>query len=168
MARRAKKGVEMDLSSFMAVLIMTIGCMVVILVSNVIIIISNPDNTRITSIVKSAIYEEGKEDEAKPFPLGNTSKEPAYIDVRRDRLIIYPSESIVPVRDLQLEGNAFEKLLDRLSTNKANEYVILLLRPGSVVVSRQLQKTIVQRGIALGYELFEQDRDVNYEQATGQ
>jgi len=166
MARRAKQGVEMDLSSFMAVLIMTIGCMVVILVSNVIIIISNPDNTSITSIVKTAIWIEGDEEEGKdPFPNGNKLKEPAYIDVRRDRLTIYPGEHIVPVRDLQLEGNAFDKLLDRISTNKANEYVVLLLRPRSVVVSRQLQKTIVQRGIGLGYELFEENREVNYESA---
>lgn len=166
MARKANTGVEMDLSSFMAVLIMTIGCMVVILVSNVIIIVSNPDNTRITSIIKTAIWNAGEDSkESPPFPDGNTSKEPAYIDVRRDRLIIYPGENIVPVRDLQLEGNEFENLLDRVSTNIASEYIVLLLRPGSVVVSRQLQKTITQRGIDLGYELFREGREVNYAQA---
>jgi hypothetical protein len=158
MAKRASQAVEMDLSSFMAVLIMTIGCMVVILVSNVIIIISNPENTTITSIVKSALTE-GQD----PFPQGNKAKEPSYIDVRRDRLVIYPGESIVPIRDLQLEGNEFEKLLDRVAANIADEYVVLLCRPGSVVVSRQLQKNISQRGIELGVELFEQDREVVYE-----
>ena len=158
MGKRASKGVEMDLSSFMAVLIMTIGCMVVILVSNVIIIISNPDNTTITSIVKTALTE-GDD----PFPQGNKAKEPSYVDVRRDRLIIYPGEHVVPVRDLQLEGNEFEKLLDHVSENIATEYVVLLCRPGSTVVGRQLQKTVVQRGIELGVELFEEGRIVEYD-----
>jgi hypothetical protein len=159
MAKRAKEALEMDLSSFMAVLIMTIGCMMVILVANVIIIISNPENVTITSIVKTALTE-GDD----PFPQGNKDKEPAYIDVQRDRLTIYPGKSIVPIRDLQLEGNEFEVLLDRVGTNIANEYIVLLCRPGSVVVSRQIQKTIAQRGIELGVELFEKDREVTYDQ----
>lgn len=169
MAKRKSSGVEMDLSSFMAVLIMTIGCMVVILVSNVIIIVSNPNNTRITSIITSSIYVEGMPDSKTeetllPFPNGNQLKEPTYVDVHRDRLIIYPGESIVPVRDMRLEGNAFEKALNRVAANTANEYIILLLRPGTAPVARQLKKSIEQRGIDLGYELFEDERDVNYQQ----
>lgn len=151
----------MDLSSFMAVLIMTIGCMVVILVSNVIIIVSNPNNTRITSIIQSSL--EGRSDSGQPFPLGNIVKEPAYIDVQREYLQIYPGEDIVRIRDLTLEGNAFEQLLDRVSTNKANEYIILLVRPGSVKVSRQLRKVIEQRDIDIGFELFRTGREVFYE-----
>lgn len=170
MARRKSAEIEMDLSSFMAVLIMTIGCMVVLLVSNTIIIVSNPNNTRITSVVQSSLYfsdsKAERSDAKSPFPLGNQAKEPSYVDVHRDRLEIYPGNHIVPVRHLGLEGNAFEQLLDRVSTNVANEYVVLLVRPGSVQVSRQLRKAISQRDIDVGFELFEAGRPVNYDEAA--
>ena len=69
---------EMDLSSFMAVLIMTIGCLVILLVTNVVVIISNPENLSITTLMPRA-YESADNPElasqlGEPF-FANKSKE---------------------------------------------------------------------------------------------
>ncbi len=157
------KAVEQDLSSFMAVLIMTIGCLMVILVSNVIIIVSNPENTRITSIIRTAIWDDSEEeDKLVPFFDGNKFKEPSYIDVRRDRLILYPGATVVPVRDLEMEGNALERLLREVEEKKSEQYIVLLIRPRSSTIARQLQRAIRARGIDLGWDLFEDNRTVDY------
>jgi len=162
-----KDGVKQDLSSFMAILIMTIGALVVLLVSNTLVIISNPENTQITSIITSSLYVPapagtGSEGGA-PFPKGNTRKEPSYIDVHRDRIIIYPGEEVLPVRDIERTGNALENLLRHLEENRDKEYVVLLVRPRASIVARQLAKAIRDRDIDLGQELYEDGRGVNYD-----
>ena len=159
------KPAEQDLSSFMAVLIMTIGCLVVLLVSNVIIIISNPENTSISTVVRAAIEADGddKLGSTTPFPYGNRLKEPTYVDIFEDRLIIYPGEEIVPIPDLEREGNAFERLVDRVENNHATSYIVFLVRPRAALVVRRLKKMVKARGIDIGYELFEEGRDVEFE-----
>ncbi|MEM7393310.1 MAG: hypothetical protein AAF492_13280 [Verrucomicrobiota bacterium] len=149
----------------MAVLIMTIGCLVVLLVSNVIIIISNPENTSISTVVRAAVEADGddKLGAATPFPYGNRLKEPTYVDVFEDRLIIYPGEEIVPLPDLDREGNAFERLINQVADNNSREYIIFLVRPKAAVVVRRLKKTVKERDIDIGYELFEENREVEFE-----
>ncbi len=155
----------MDLSAFMAVLIMTIGALIILLVSNTLIIISNPDQTVITSVIRSAIWVEGgtEAEGGEPFPFGNIRKEPSYIDVHPDRIIIYPGGEVLPIRDLERPRNAFEQLLDHVGEQRDSEYIVLLIRPGSVSVSRHLQRAIDDRGIDMGWELFEADRTVDYD-----
>ena len=164
MARR-KSEVKQDLSSFMAILIMTIGALVVLLVSNTVIIISNPENTAITSIVTSSLYFPGGDgsEGGTPFPRGNEMKEPNYIDVHRDRIIIYPGYEVLPVRDLERRGNALERALERIQEQRDDQYIVLLVRPHGGAVYRRLAKAIRDRGIDMGLELFEADREVNYE-----
>ncbi|HBA83065.1 MAG TPA: hypothetical protein DCZ95_03125 [Verrucomicrobia bacterium] len=157
----------------MSVILMLIGVLMIMLVSNVLTIISNPENIKITSIPVSAnLSEKQGEEEGKvsPFPFGNKNKEPSYIDVHRDRMILYDpdpvlKDQVVALRDLEQEGNSFEKLLTRVETNKANDYIILLARPRSAIVVRRLKKVIRDRGVDVGVELFEADRDVNYDKA---
>lgn len=162
---RKKSEVKQDLFAFMSILVMTIGALVMLLVSNTLIIVSNPENTQITSIITSSLYVEdgtGTEGDA-PFPQGNKLKEPAYIDVHRDRVIIYPGEEVVPIRDLEREGNAFDQLLDEVYDKRQDEYIILLVRPRSAQVATHLRNVIRDRNIDVGFELFETGRPVNYE-----
>jgi hypothetical protein len=165
---RKKTGVTQDLSSFMAILIMTIGALVTLLVSNTLIIISNPENTQITSIITSSLYlppplgGTGSEGGA-PFPQGNKVKEPLYLDVHRDRVILYPGEEVLPVRDLERTGNILEARLADIETKVDREYVVLLVRPRSAVVARRLAKAVRDRGIDLGVELYEEGRQIRYE-----
>lgn len=164
---RKKSETKQDLSSFMAILIMTIGALVVLLVSNTVIIISNPENTAITSVVTSSLYVpppigDGSEG-GTPFPYGNMMKEPNYIDVKRDRIIIYPGSEVLPVRDLERAGNALETTLERVHEVRDEQYIILLVRPYAAEVYRRIAKAIRDRDIELGIELFEADRAVDYE-----
>jgi hypothetical protein len=163
MARR-KAETKQDLSSFMAILIMTIGALVVLLVSNTLIIISNPNNTAITSVVTFSLTgDESDDGMGSPFPRGNIVKEPSYIDVHRDRLVLYPGGIVVPVRDLERSDNPLNTFLDRIRQNRNAEYVVLLVRPRAATVSRRLAKAARDRDIDLGFELFEANRDVDYE-----
>lgn len=162
---RKSQAAKMDLSAFMAILIMTIGALIILLVSNTLIILSNPEQTVITSVVRSAIWMDGgtESEGGEPFPFGNVLKEPAYIDVYADRIIIYPGDEVLPIRDLERPGNAFEQLLDQIGRRRDSEYIVLLIRPGSVSVSRHLQRAIEDRGIDMGWELFEMGRSVDYD-----
>ncbi len=165
MAKREKKQASQDLSSFMAILIMTIGALVVLLVSNTLVIISNPTNTTVTSVVTSSLFFPDREvgEGVAPFPRGNRAKEPNYIDVHPDRVILYPGSEVLPVRDLERPGNALEHFLERISEAHDEEYVVLLVRPHAGEVYRRLVKAVNDRRLDLGVELFEADRDVNYE-----
>ena len=165
------RGATTDFSSFMSVILMLIGVLVIMLVSNVLTIISNPENIKITSLVTSSVYAEEKSDDKgmSPFPFGNKVKEPSYIDVYRDRLVLYDPLAmgeIISLRDLEQAGNGFEKMLARVETNKVNDYIVLLARPRSATVVRRLKKVIRDRGVDVGVELYEANRDVEYERAA--
>ncbi len=176
---RKKAEVKQDLFAFMSILVMTIGALVMLLVSNTLIIVSNPENTQITSIITSSLYVEegtGTEGDA-PFPQGNKLKEPAYIDVHRDRIIIYSNHDeledgageksskgiVVPIRELERPGTAFEQLLDLVYDRRQDEYIILLVRPRSAQVAAHMRNVIKDRNIDMGFELFEEGRPIPYE-----
>lgn len=165
MAKKEKANNEQDLSSFMAILIMTIGALVVLLVSNTLVIISNPENTTVTSVVTSSLVGDGGESGhgSSPFPMGNRHKEPRYIDVHPDRIYLFPGEVVVPSRELERRGSALESFLEEIQENSELEYVVLLVRPHAGEVYRRLSRSVRDRGIDLGTELFEAGRSVNYE-----
>lgn len=166
---RQKRGMSQDLSSFMCIILMVIGVMCIILIVNVVLIISNPENIRITSLIQSASAWMGGQTElggGQPFPFGNRAKEPSYIDVQKDHLVLYPGEEVVSLRDLERPGNAFEQLLNAIESRKDQEYVVLLARPGTAQVFHRLKKLVLDRGIDLGWELFEEGRPVEYERAA--
>jgi hypothetical protein len=91
-----------------------------------------------------------------PF-FGNKQKEPMYVEINKDRLIIYPDKTIVRMQDLEKGSNPFEKLLLFLEKPdvSASTYVILALRPGSARAARRVQQMISARGIDVGVELFD-------------
>lgn len=160
MGKKSKGQMKQDLSSFMSILIMTIGALVIVLCANTLIIASNPDNLEITSLFSAdSTAEDG--DVGQPM-FENTAKEPAYIDVWKDYLVIYPGEVRVLKSDLEREGNAFEFLLRKIEANKDHEYVVMLLRPYSAVFARRIRTIVRDRGIDLGQELYELDKPVNY------
>lgn len=158
-----------DLSSFMCIILMLIGVLVIMLISNVMTIISNPENIRITSLFQAGDYAGsggGSGESTSPFPYGNKAKEPSYIDVHRNRVVVYPGAEVVSLQDLETPGNAFEGLLAAVEENKENDYIILLARPGTALIINRLKKVIRDRGIDLGFELYEADRVVEYDRAA--
>ncbi len=170
MAKKPARAFSQDLSSFMCIILMLIGVMVIMLITNTVVIVSNPENIRITSIIQSSGMYTGdaKGDDASqpPFPFGNKVKDPSYVDVHPDHLVIYPGAEVVSLRDLERKGNALERLLNTVQTNREMEYVVLLARPGTATIVHRLKKVIRDRDIDLGCELYEATRPVEFERAA--
>ena len=138
------------------------GVMVILLVSNVLTIISNPDNIKIGAIVSGTIYEDKKDENEQFVPpkFQNMRQDPIYIDVEADRLTIYPERKTIEARDLAFEGNDFERFLGDVEKVKSARYIVLLLRPGSAVFQRQLRQVIRDRGIDVGFEPWDTGREI--------
>lgn len=160
------KEIECDTSGFQNIVLMLIGVLMILLISNVLTIISNPENIKIGSVVTGAVYEKD-DDEASFMPpkFKNLRQDPIYIDVEADRLILIQEGTEILARDLMFEGNEFEKFLGEVEKVKARRYIVLLLRPGSAVFQRQLRQIIRDRGIDVGFEPWEADRVIVVERS---
>ena len=160
------KQADFDSSGFQNIVLMLIGVLVIMLVSNILTIISNPENIKIGSLVTGAVYEdEENQQNMMPPKYQNMRQDPLYIDVEPTRLIIYgsvsnPEKKVIEARDLLLEGNDFEKFLDQVELAKAQKYIVLLLRPGSAVFQRRLRQVIRDRKIDVGFEPWEAGREI--------
>ena len=155
------KMAEFDSSGFQNIVLMLIGVLMMMLVSNVLTIISNPENIKIGALVTGSVYGENDEDDTFiPPKFQNMRQDPIYIDVEPTRLIIYPEKKVIEERDLAFEGNEFEQFLADVEPVRSVRYVILLLRPGSAAFQRKLRKVIRDRGIDVGFEPWDAGRDI--------
>jgi hypothetical protein len=149
-----------DTSSFQSIVLMLIGILVIILISNVLTIISNPDNIHIGAVVNSGTTGGEDLDGMETPKFLNQRQDPIYIDVEHDRLTIYPEETVIFAKDLLVEGNAFERFLDRTEAVKDTRYIVLMLRPDSAIFQRRLRRAITDRGIDIGFEPFDFGRKI--------
>lgn len=140
-----------DFSSFMCVILMLTGALVTIMISNVVIIAANPENVQITSIIPQG-FDPATEKEIEDTT-GNVAKNPWYLEVWRDRMIIHPTEEIIEVVELEEKGNAFEKFLDRVEEKKERQYIVLLVRENAAALARRLKQAIRDRKIDTGMDL---------------
>lgn len=162
------KDVECDTSGFQNIVLMLIGVLMILLISNVLTIISNPENIKIGSVVTGAVYDEDEEETAfMPPKFQNLRQDPIYIDVEADRLILVQEGKEILARDLMFEGNEFEKFLSEVEQIKSRRYIVLLLRPDSAVFQRKLRQIIRDREIDVGFEPWEADRPIVIERRAG-
>ncbi|MDD3441178.1 MAG: hypothetical protein PHU50_06950 [Kiritimatiellae bacterium] len=162
------KDVECDTSGFQNIVLMLIGVLMILLISNVLTIISNPENIKIGSVVTGAVYDEDEEEKAfMPPKFQNLRQDPIYIDVEADRLILVQEGKEILARDLMFEGNEFEKFLSEVEQFKSRRYIVLLLRPDSAVFQRKLRQIIRDREIDLGFEPWEAGRPIVIERRAG-
>ena len=144
-----------DFSSFMCIILMLTGCLVTLVVANIMIIAGNPDNITITSVIGLSEFSDG-----------NVAKDANYIDVRRDRLDLYFEHGArlvsVPISDLETKGNKLDEFIDTVFAVKDTEYIVMLVRPGSSDIFRRLRSAIKSRKIDLGMELFEHEQQVMF------
>ena len=106
------KQADIDSSGFQNIVLMLIGVLIIMLVSNVLTIISNPDNIKIDALITGVTY--GADDDAEkefiPPKFQNLTQDPVYVDVEPPKLTIYyKTIKEVSARDLMFEGNDFEK-----------------------------------------------------------
>jgi hypothetical protein len=142
-----------DFSSFMCIILMLTGCLVTIMVANIMIISANPDNITITSVIGLSDFSDG-----------NVTKDANYIDVYRDRLDLYFDQGnrmeSVAISDLEAKGNKLDEFIDMVYAVKDTQYIVMLVRPDSADIYRRLRNAIRARKIDLGMELFENDQTV--------
>ena len=155
------KMADFDSSGFQNIVLMLIGVLMMMLVSNVLTIISNPENIKIGAVVSGTIYGDDTDEKSfVPPKFQNMRQDPIYVDVEPGRLIIYPEKTEILAQDLLFEGNEFEKFLDDVEKVKSVRYIVLLLRPGSAVFQRRLRQVIRERDIDLGFEPWEAGRPI--------
>ena len=155
------KMAEFDSSGFQNIVLMLIGVLMMMLVSNVLTIISNPENIKIGALVTGSVYGENDEkDTFIPPKFQNMKQDPIYVDVEPTRLIIHPEKRVIEARDLVFEGNEFEQFLDDVERVKSVRYIVLLLRPGSATFQRKLRQVIRDRGIDVGFEPWDAGREI--------
>jgi len=145
-----KDSTKTDFSSFMCVILMLTGALVTIMISNVVIIAANPENIQITSIIPQSLDPDNKEVEDTT---GNVTKNPWYLEVWRDRMIVHPTGEIIEIVELEEKGNAFETFLDRVEARKNNQYIVLLVRENAAALARRLKSIIRDRDIDTGMDL---------------
>ncbi len=156
------KGAEVDTSGFQNIVLMLVGVLMIMLISNVLTIISNPDNIKIGSLVSGSIYEDEKAGEHQSImpKFSNMTKNPVYIEVFAEHFIIYPERYLITDADLRLPGNDFEKYLDRLEAQRDSRYAVLLLSPDSALFQRRFRKLFADRGIDVGFEPWDPGRHI--------
>lgn len=156
------KAADVDTSGFQNIVLMLVGVLMIMLISNVLTIISNPDNIKIGALVTGTVYEEeGENGDPTTFippKFQNMEKNPVYIEVRRNRLIIYPEYTVVSESDLRLPEDAFTEFLKQLLPIADQRYIVLLLRPNSAPFYRTVKRIIQDYGIDVGFEPWEANR----------
>lgn len=158
------KDSSVDTSGFQNIVLMLIGVLMVMLISNVVTIISNPDNIKIGALVTGGVYGEDETKNVAMPKFQNMRQDPVYIDVEANRMIIYepPSRPYeVLAREMLLPGNDFDVFLDWIEARKSSRYVVLLLRPGSAKFQRRLRQICRERGIDVGFEPWDVGRTID-------
>ena len=87
-------------------------------------------------------------------------KDPVYVDVEPQKVVIYPEKAEITAATLATPRNEFEKFLDQVKQVRAVRYPVLVLRPGSVELHRQLRQMIQTRGLDVGFEPVETGQDM--------
>lgn len=94
---------------------------------------------------------------AKPASL-EMGKNPVYVDVKPQKIIIHPEMTEIAVTNLAAPENEFKRFLDQAENVRYVRRVILVLRPGSARLQRQLRQMIRDRGIEVALEPLETGR----------
>lgn len=158
---------QCDTSGFQNIVLMLIGVLMILLISNVLTIISNPENIQIGSLVTGAVYTDGSEEDVLGTPkFQNLRQDPIYVEVRPDRIVLVEEDIEIMARDLMFEGNQFETFLANVEQMKDRRYIVLLLRPDAATFQRQLRKIIRDRGIGMGFEPWEYERPIIVQRQT--
>jgi ribosomal protein S15P/S13E len=145
-------------------ILILLGILIIIFVAQVLVVITEPDNKDIVSVVESRV--DGFR-ESKAFPDGNLVKEPTYIDVHQNMVIIHPGQTEIPQRELFLPKNRLTDILDEIRKDAENQYVILLVRPRAAKLQRYLRDQVIsQYNLDIGIELFESARPVEHVSST--
>jgi hypothetical protein len=160
MARRKPyEKIDINVEPFLSIMVIVLKLISLILVAIVMRIAMNPEGKKI--IAFAGLYA-GHGNVANP-------KIPSYIDCQPDKLTLYSSDmprgTQVSQEDLQRPDNAVDHLLDKVQQHEKEEYVVVMVRPKSVVLYRTVRKLIEKRPIDVGYDAVDADFKVDWNEA---
>ncbi|MFT5123472.1 MAG: hypothetical protein ACI9TH_001739 [Kiritimatiellia bacterium] len=159
-------GTDIMTSLIGCLILILLGILMIIFVAQVLVVITEPDNKSIVSVVESKV--DGFR-ESKAFPDGNREKEPTYIDVHQNMVIVHPGQTEIPQRELFQPKNRLTDILEQIHEDPENQYVILLVRPRAAKLQRYLKDTVIAKyNLDIGIELYESAREVEHVSSTRQ
>jgi hypothetical protein len=157
--RKAYEKIDINVEPFLSIMVIVLKLISLILVAIVMRIAMNPQGKKIVAF--AGLYA-GHGNVANP-------KIPSYIDCQPDKLTLYSSDmprgTAVTKEDLQRPDNAVNQLLDKVQEHEKNEYVVVMVRPKSVVLYRTVRKLIEKRPIDVGYDAVDADFKVDWNEA---
>ena len=167
MARKPKTKIDIDVLPYLSIMLSVLGIICLIIVVMVMNIALNPKAIAIVSF--KGLFAGSKGGGAGTGAVevdGGTKspKIPSYLDCSVDGVSIFPGETNVPPGELSVPGNPVQKLLDNVETNSATQYVIVLIRPGSLPVYRAVRRMISNRNIDIAYDTLELTAKIDWRQ----
>jgi len=152
MARKQKTKIDIDVLPYLSIMLSVLGIICLIIVVMVMNIALNPKAIAIVSF--KGLYEGFSKTDGS-ITDGSIPKSPTYLDCSPAGISLFPGETNVPPAELAVPGNIVEQALDRIEKNTEHEYVIVLVRPGSLPVYRTVRKLLANRKIDIAYDPLE-------------
>jgi hypothetical protein len=151
--------IDINVEPFLSIMVIVLKLITLILVVIVMRIAVNPQGRKIVTF--EGLYA-GHGNLANP-------KIPSYIDCQPDKLTLYsndmPRGTQVSKEDLQRPDNPVNQLLDNVQQHEKTEYVVVMVRPKSVMLYRTVRKLIEKRPIDVGYDPVDTDFKVDWNEA---
>lgn len=134
--------VSVELFPFLSVLACTIGSLILLIV-----LISSQafsENKKITIIPRNSSE-------------ATKSKQPFYVELRGDGLVLHPSQEYVSIEEAFSFGSPFMELLALVERNPNEKYIIIAVRPSGYEIFDLVRNEIEQRDIDIGYEPIDEE-----------
>lgn len=92
-------------------------------------------------------------------PAYNMRKDPIYLDVHPDKFIAIADKVEILESELAVPDNKFDMFMEQAALQREQRYLVLLLRPGSEHLRKQLQQIIQKYDVDVGVDVWEEDRE---------
>jgi hypothetical protein len=141
-SHRRRPAQTVELFPFLAVLACVIGTLVllVILVTSGLL-----GSTRSVSLVGTS------------GPGHNSALRPRYVEITGSGVILHPGKEVVPTGQIGRGNTALARLLREVAANRAEEYIIVALRPSGYPYFDDVRDQVEGKGIKIGYEPIDED-----------
>jgi hypothetical protein len=148
-------------------ILVLIGILLTTIITQAVVVLADPNTKQIVSVLESKV--DGFPEE-KAFPHApEDQKEPVYLEVWKDRVVIHPRVSDtdeISQRELRQKENALTRKIDEVAKEATDFYFVLVIRPGAAQMGRMIRDQLRNRGVDVGVDLFESTRPLTHVSQT--
>jgi hypothetical protein len=155
--RRPYEKIDINVEPFLSIMAIVLKLISLILVVIVMRIAINPHAKKIVNPLEEEYTGRGNTQ-------GNP-KIPSYIDCHPDCVVLYPGGAKVDWDSLQHPGNPVDQLLDKVTQHKEDEYIVVMVRPGSLKYYRTIRNLIAKTPVDVGSAAVDANFKVNWDAA---